>query len=86
MRIAAATAGADRDGRNAVADRDVRVGRRESEVWLSADETRRLDGRLHQSMIGWRLAAWTRTNWLDVDAEGARSDGPLRVLIVRGDL
>ena len=45
VRVAAAAAGADRDRGNALADRNVRVGRREREIGLASDETRRLDRR-----------------------------------------
>ena len=62
MRVAAAATGPDRDGWNAVVDRDVCVGGRQSEIGLSADETRRFESRLHQSMIGRRLATWARAD------------------------
>ena len=68
VRVAAASAGADRDRRNALTDRHIRVGGREREVGLTADEPRRRDRRLHERVLGRRLAARPRADRFDGDA------------------
>ncbi len=84
VRVAAATAGADRDRRDALADRHVGVGRREREVGLTTDEPRRLDRRLHELILDRRLAAWALADGLDADGERRGAECAARVLFVRG--
>jgi hypothetical protein len=84
--VAAATAGADSDRRDTVTDRDVRVGRCEGEIGLASDETRGLERRLDERVVGRRLSARTSADRFDLDAEHARTDGASVVLIVGGAL
>ena len=83
VRVATPAPGADRHGRDAEADRDVRVGRGNRELGLAADEARGFHRGHDQRVIDRRLAARSLPDDVHRERQRRRSDGAAPVLLAR---